>query len=87
MDQLCRLDINEDDILRTKIVLIKFLIDIVVLHIVLDGRVTNFNVDHLTKEEISVLPNSNFSRQIAMHFHTKFLRDVETMVTLTRREF
>ena len=65
-EQLQRLEAKKGDCLKTKSVQVKHSVNITVIHTVFDSRIKSFPLRYSSKEEILVLPNSNFSRRVGV---------------------
>ena len=61
-------------------------IDISINILILSGRVKNFPIQFTKNSEIPVLPFSAFAKLVVQYHHNRHHRDVDTIVTLVRRE-
>ena len=61
-------------------------IDISIDILILSGRVKNFPIQFTKNSEIPVLPCSAFTKLVVQYHHNRHHRDVDTIVTLVRRE-
>ena len=61
-------------------------IDILIEILILSGRVKNFPIQFTKNSEIPVLPCGAFGKLVVLYHHNRHHRDVDTVVTLVRRE-
>ena len=61
-------------------------IDISIEILVLSGRVKNFPIQFTKNSDIPVLPCGAFAKLVVQYHHNRHHRDVDTVVTLVRRE-
>ena len=87
LDQQFHYDEKKNQRLATRKVTVKLgTIDISIEMLILSGRVKNFPVEFSKSSEVPVLPCSAFAKLVVQYHHNRHHRDVDTIVTLVRRE-
>ena len=87
LDQQLHYDKKKNQRLATRCVTVQLCtIDLSIDILILSGRVKNFPVGFAKNSDIPVLPYSDFAKLVVQYHHYRHHRDVDTIVTLIRRE-